>query len=570
MTKNHASNLIVSQVSIVELISDTVELKQKGSEHTGLCPFHGEKTPSFTVNDAKGFYYCFGCQAKGNVITFVMQTRNMTFPHALEYLSERFKITLPSLERQKQLAAKYKVQHQLLRTLTIAAKRDLRTFEPALTYVKQRGLDAETVKMYHLGYAGRIYHQTINECIGQEKQALIEHGIIRENGKSKFAGRLLFPIQDTQGRVIAFGSRTLDPDTKPKYINSPETPLFKKRETLYGLKQLKQTNTDTVFITEGYMDCIALHSHGIPPVVACLGTAFTEQHWLILRKYAKRFIFCFDGDEAGTKASWTSLIQILPHLTGQVEVKFIQLPKNEDPDSFVRNYGHSKLIQLCDQAPTWDEFYFDQLSLRTGTTSISNKANFLQTGQQQIQTIKNESLRAIMQHQLSELLALPSHPEIKKDPQVNQDHTNEKHNLVPSSDNCEPIARQLVGQLISKDSTPLLIEFKLCPHEGGQYLNCLYQMLKYLTEHPNADGQDLHQLFRGSEHYQSLVEAKKEFHTNRFLIQLAKLNQSIYQIQIQQLRTQKSHTDGERRLLKSLIERKGKMQQIISRQLTQH
>jgi DNA primase len=366
---------IRNRASIVEIISDYVTLKKAGRNHMGLCPFHAEKTPSFTVNEEKGIFHCFGCQTGGSVFQFLMQLDQLTFPEAVERVAKRYGITIERAENPRaraesgerdslyhineRAAANY---HRILLERPEGRK--------ALDYLKARGLDESVTRRFMLGYAppsGSGLIEFVKQGKLPPKDAL-RLGLIGQRNSDqfyeKFFGRLMFPIINAAGKVVGFGGRVLD-QGMPKYLNSSETPLFHKSSTLYGLFQAKEgiRKTDRVVLVEGYLDAIALFQYGIPYAVATLGTALTVDHVRLLARYTKNIIALFDGDDAGRKAAARSFeIFIEAGLLGRAAL----LPKGEDPDTFVRSGGKAVLEQMLDQAPPLADYYFSWLEERYG------------------------------------------------------------------------------------------------------------------------------------------------------------------------------------------------------------
>ena len=348
------------RIGLVDVIGRRVKLTRKGREHLGLCPFHKEKTPSFTVNEEKGFYHCFGCQAHGSVFDFVMETEGLNFPEAVEKLAAETGMEVPrdslkSSESQKQ-------RQTLLDVTEIAAQ----SFEKALhmpegkaahDYLVGRGLSEETIRRFRLGFAPPGRHH-LRTALAREnvdtKQAIVAGLLIQpDNGDlyDRFRGRVMFPICDRRGRVVAFGGRTLG-EGQPKYLNSPETPLFHKGATLYGMHLAGPAarKAETMLVTEGYMDVIALAQAGFEHVVAPLGTALTEDQIQLLWKVVPEPVLCFDGDNAGQRAAAKAAGRALPHLKPGLGLRFAVLPSGEDPDTLVSRQGLTAMKAILDAA----------------------------------------------------------------------------------------------------------------------------------------------------------------------------------------------------------------------------
>ena len=350
-----------SRVPVSDVVGKRVKLAKKGREFSGLCPFHSEKTPSFTVNDDKAFYHCFGCGAHGDVIRFVTETEGLTFPEAVGKLAGMAGLTVPeATPRERERAARAKTLQEACEAALRFYRRRLNEpdGEAARAYLRRRGLRPETVEAFGLGWApdGRSVLKQILVGEGYPEALLVEAGLLIEpedGGESydRFRGRVIFPIADRRGRVIAFGGRALG-DIKPKYLNSPETPLFSKGRLLYALDKARQAVRDgaDVIVTEGYMDVIALSQAGFGGAVAPLGTALTESQIEELWRLAPEPVLCFDGDEAGRRAAGRALDRLLPRLVPGKTARFVFLPEGEDPDSFVNLSGAEAFGRMVDRA----------------------------------------------------------------------------------------------------------------------------------------------------------------------------------------------------------------------------
>lgn len=348
---------------IVDVIGTYVRLKRSGSTYKGLCPFHQEKTPSFSVNPSMQIFHCFGCGAKGNVFTFVMEYENYSFTEAMDYLAERAGISLP----KQALSAEQKQQENLRMNLLEINRKAAAYYyaklkspqgEAAYEYLSKRGLQEETIRKFGLGYAGaygkELYRYLRHE--GYDDHMLRESGLFKISEKGvfdKFWDRVMFPIMDVNNRVIAFGGRVMG-DGKPKYLNSPETKLFDKSRNLFGLNYAKQGIRKNIILCEGYMDVIALHQAGFGRAVASLGTAFTEQQANLLRRYTEEVLLCYDSDGAGVKAA----LRAIPILRrAGIRGKIIHMTPHKDPDEFINALGTEAFQERIDQAE--NSFFFE-------------------------------------------------------------------------------------------------------------------------------------------------------------------------------------------------------------------
>ena len=374
---------VKQRIDIVDLISERVVLKKRGREYVGLCPFHEEKSPSFTVSPAKQMYYCFGCGAGGNGIKFFMEVGKQSFSEVVFDLARRYQIPIKTLavEQRQELEQKLSLKEQLYEIMAVAVSFYQHALsqpqgEKALDYLKvQRQLTPETIANFQLGYSPQGWETLYRYLVEQKRYpvALVEQaGLIkaRQNGSGyydQFRDRLMIPIFDSQGRAIAFGSRTLG-NEQPKYLNSPDTPLFEKGKTLFALDRAKQAiiQQDLAIVVEGYFDAIALHATGISNVVACLGTALSQEQIKLLLRYSenKQIIFNFDADQAGIKATQRAIEEINSLVySGQVNLKILNLPDGKDADEFLKSRadGVNSYRELIEKSPFWIDWQISQM-----------------------------------------------------------------------------------------------------------------------------------------------------------------------------------------------------------------
>ncbi len=378
---------LLNRIDIVEVVGRHVTLKKAGANYQGLCPFHNEKSPSFSVSPTKQFYHCFGCGAHGSAISFLMEHSGLTYVDAIEELARSAGLTVPREERRPQDIAKQKQAMALSEVMGPAAdwyKKQLKATPRAIDYLKGRGLSGEIAKKFNLGYAPDSW-QGLENVFGSYSEdaianVLVEAGlIIQADAKryDRFRDRIIFPIRNPKGQVIAFGGRILDAG-EPKYLNSPETPLFSKGNTLYGLFEARQAIRDKgyVIVCEGYMDVVALAQLGFANGVATLGTACTPNHVRSLMRQTDRIIFSFDGDAAGQRAAKRALEACLPMMADDKEVKFLFLPTEHDPDSFVRERG----------APAFEEAIRQAMPLSSFVIQVANEGHDWSTPEGRAQT----------------------------------------------------------------------------------------------------------------------------------------------------------------------------------------
>lgn len=363
---------LLTRVDIVDVIDERVTLRKAGREYTACCPFHNEKTPSFTVSPDKQFYHCFGCGMHGSAISFLMEYERLEFVDAIEELAQRAGLQVP---RESGVVFEavdkdsYDVLDQAARFFQQQLKQAAQA-DRAVEYLKQRGLSGETAANFGVGYAPEGWDNLIQAMRGKgisEKQ-LLDAGLVikRDNGGyyDRFRDRIMFPIRDRRGRVIAFGGRVLSDEDTPKYLNSPETSLFHKGRELYGLYEARQANRQLthLVVVEGYMDVVSLAQFGVTCGVATLGTATTPEHLERIFRVVPSTVFCFDGDRAGREAAWRALTNTVPVVKEGRQIDFMFLPQGEDPDSIVRSEGQQGFEDRMQQAIPFSQFFFDGLS----------------------------------------------------------------------------------------------------------------------------------------------------------------------------------------------------------------
>ncbi|MEX0965215.1 MAG: DNA primase [Pseudohongiellaceae bacterium] len=422
---------LLSRADIVEVVDRRVPLKKSGKNYSACCPFHKEKTPSFSVQPEKQFYYCFGCGAGGNAIGFIMNFDQVDFPQAVESLARDNGMEVP---REESAAAtrRQSENSKLFDILEQASKfyrQQLRKHEQrksAVDYLKSRGVSGEVARDFCLGYAPPGWDNLLKAISSEatEQQLLLKAGLViekesRSNDDSanteepryydRFRDRIIFPIRDSRGRTIAFGGRVLG-DDKPKYLNSPETAVFHKGAELYGLFEAKKANNKLkhMLIVEGYMDVIALAQMGIRNSVATLGTATSDRHLTRLFRLVPEVVFCFDGDNAGRTAAWRALEASLPEMQDGRQVKFLFLPEGEDPDTLVREIGEDAFNKLIEQATPLEQFFFDKLSEGLDIKTIEGRARLSNVAKPLIAKFPNGIYGQLMLDKLSETLGVAS------------------------------------------------------------------------------------------------------------------------------------------------------------------
>ncbi|MCX7856412.1 MAG: DNA primase [Deltaproteobacteria bacterium] len=399
-----AVDTILEKVDIVEFISRYVRLKKTGRNFVGLCPFHKEKTPSFTVSPEKQLFYCFGCQTGGNVISFVMKYENMDFHDAIESLSKEYGI--PVQEWKVKTFAIY----DALSELAEFYHKNLKQSQIALRYLRERDIDNETIDKFKLGFSGKNISEFFSSC-KIPKDVFFSTGILKITGteiQDIFRGRIVIPIYDVNGRVIGFGGRSIEKDRLPKYINSPESQVFSKRSVLFGLEKAKRDIVDKnlAIIVEGYFDMISLYNCGIKNVVASLGTAITEEQIKKLKNYTENITLMLDSDEAGIKSA---LRAIDTFSANGVNGEIVLLPQNEDPDTFARKNGYSGISALIQKRMPIIEYYFEYHKEKYGMETVQKKLSFIRTVMPYIEQMRDNVHKRLYVKRISELTGVEEH-----------------------------------------------------------------------------------------------------------------------------------------------------------------
>lgn len=524
---------VLAQTDIVQVIQQYLSLRKTGSNHQGICPFHTEKTPSFSVNSNKQFFYCFGCHASGDAINFIMRYDNTTFIEALEKLALPLGLSVPKLDKNQKKIDTSIFKH--MRNMTLACKSDLATHTDALQYLQQRSVAKSSIKKFHLGYCGLQYQKWFDEHKSFHNPLFLTFGLAsqydRRPIRPQFFKRLMFPIQDSTGKVIAFGARSLD-GAMPKYINSPESDVFKKKHTLYGLYQFKALKQHHVFVVEGYMDVVSLDSHGIANSVACLGTAFTSSHWNLLKRHASKITFCFDGDQAGCHAAWKSLESILPQMDPSIKAYFLFLPEQEDPDSFIKKNGKQAFLALNDQALPWIDFLIQTLTKQHELSSLDGKAAFLQSGRALIDKLSNPALQTILTHEIESILKMPIHHKKTNIP------ITEKPSMPLDDKKIDAHATALLALLAQKDKSTLPFLLPLDNISHNPQIHIINIWSQHLETHPNLTGAELLALCQGQDDYPICLRAIAN-QTQTYSPEQAKLSFLSLKIEIIDLMIQK-------------------------------
>ena len=416
---------LLARADVVEIVGRHVQLKKGGANFMGLCPFHAEKSPSFTVSPSKQFYHCFGCGKNGNAISFLMDHAGMNFVEAVKDLAQQYGMVVPEDDTTPEDRARAQQQREHQQTLTSvlekageAYRRQLRESPRAIDYCKRRGLSGEIAKQFGLGYAPEGWRSLASVFPHYDEPLLVESGLVisnREDGSEeekrydRFRDRLMFPIRNVKGECIGFGGRVLG-DEKPKYLNSPETPVFSKGRELYGLFEARNALREQgyVLVTEGYMDVVALAQLGFPNAVATLGTACTNDHVQKLFRFTDAVVFSFDGDAAGRRAAHKALDAALPYATDVRSIKFLFLPTEHDPDSYIRAHGRDAFALCVSEATPLSRFLLDAAREGCDLSTAEGRAHMASNAQPLWQKLPEGALKLQLLAEIADLIGLDS------------------------------------------------------------------------------------------------------------------------------------------------------------------
>ncbi len=510
---------LIDRTDIVDLIGGYVTLRRAGREHQARCPFHDEKTPSFTVSADKQFYHCFGCGAHGTAIGFLMEYAHMSFVEAVEELAARLGLEVPREGGAPAPRNEHAAIHALLERAAELYRRHLTAPDAAQAraYLHGRGLDEETIDAYALGYAPPAW-DTLVRALGrspEDRRSLSLAGLTKRGDAGRdydrFRDRIVFPIRDARGRTIAFGGRLIG-EGKPKYLNSPETPTFNKRQELYGLYELRRRRRriDRIVVVEGYMDVLMLARHGIDYAVATLGTATTADHVKRLLRLCSRIVFCFDGDRAGREAAWKALQTLLPLMREGLEVRFLFLPEGEDPDTFVRAQGPESFERRLDAATGLSDYFFSRLvETIPDRDSIEGRAALVARATPLLETVPAGIFREMMTRRLAELsrlspAAIADH--LGRDAAPRPDAGARPNRPAAPAQGRPSLVRRAIGLLLH---SPALAEEAEGIDELARLdlpgIDLLVSLLRLAREHPGISPAALVERWRGTRYEEPLA-----------------------------------------------------------------
>lgn len=489
---------LLNRIDIYDVVSPRVNLKKTGKDYSGLCPFHHENTPSFTVSQQKQFYHCFGCGESGSAIGFLMAFEGLDFVDAVKELAQQAGVDVPMQQVNKQRQHDRNNLYAITEKVTRIYQQQLKNNTTIIDYLKSRGVDGQTCKTFQIGYAEDRW-DGISRRFPEQQQALDRCGMLsHSNHKSydKFRNRLMFPIHDRRGRVIAFGGRAVDADQQPKYLNSPETDLFHKGRELYGYHLArKHSKEDVVIVVEGYMDVVALHQHGIKNAVATLGTATSKDHIALLFKTWPKVLFCFDGDRAGQKAAEKALLTALPLYLDDKIIEFLFLPDGQDPDSFVNEQGETAFRQRMQQATALSQFLLDTISRGIDLKTLDGKAQLHERAQDYLKQLPEGAFQQIMQDKVAQMSGInPS-----KRPRIQRRQHSTGGQLNPM--------RRLLALLLNKpdlcEQIPTDFEFTRLPYKGAGIIN---KVIEIQAGYPQINSAALLEHFRDSDYVSKLKQ----------------------------------------------------------------
>jgi len=514
---------LLARADIVELIDSRVPLKKAGKNYQACCPFHTEKSPSFSVSPDKQFYHCFGCGEHGNAISFIMEFDRLEFPDAIEELASHYNMDVPreqtnqtpaQLKQQQQAYQQKQDDYELLSQISRFYQQQLKVAtdkEVAVNYLKGRGLSGEIAKRFGIGYISDSWDGMMKIFAKSQptSQQLIDLGMAIQGDKNKpydrFRGRIMFPIHDKRGRVIGFGGRVIS-DGTPKYLNSPETRVYHKGQELYGLYEAKQANKslDKIIIVEGYMDVVALAQHGVNYAVASLGTATTPEQLQTLFRTVKEVVCCYDGDRAGRDAAWRAMENALPFIQDGYSLKFIFLPDGEDPDTLIRQQGQQAFEAIISQAMPLTEFLFEQLMQQVDINSLEGKAALLESFQPYLAKMPESAIKDGIMTKLANNFGAGSDKQLAR---LNKNNTQTSVQKVAQKQPKVTPVRLAIALLLEY---PHIVKALPDPHILTQLdlpgVSLLNQLINLCLASDNINSAQLIENFRGTEQGKQLTK----------------------------------------------------------------
>lgn len=500
---NHFIQELLNRVDIVDVVDGAVPLKKAGANYMACCPFHGEKTPSFTVSPTKQFYHCFGCGAHGTAISFLMEYQGLGFVEAVEDLAKRIGVTVPQETRDAAKAPRAAPDmYEIMLQASAFYRAELKKSASAINYLKGRGLSGEIAARFQMGYAPASWQGLREVFPDYESESLEAVGLTIRSDEGRvydrFRDRVMFPIHDQRGQVIGFGGRVMksEADDGPKYLNSPETPLFQKGQELYGLFLARQAirAAGRVVVVEGYMDVVALAQHGIGYAVATLGTATTPLHITKLTRQADDIVFCFDGDAAGRKAAWRAAMNALPALADGLRLTFLFLPPEHDPDTYVREFGREGFEVALKNALPLSAYLLQELSERHDLGSQEGRVRFLGDAKPILQQVRAQGLNLMLRKRVAELAGV-TQAEIEN--LLKLEAPKPQHHAPSKAPRRAPtLSRKLMQLLMLRPSLALQLEAGQLP-AGVAEREALVRMIEVAQAEPSQGSAALLQALRG-------------------------------------------------------------------------
>lgn len=498
---------LLNRVDVVDVIDASVPLKKAGANYSACCPFHNEKTPSFTVSPTKQFYHCFGCGAHGTALGFLMEYQGLGFVDAVHELAKRVGMTVPQETRVVDKAAE-QVAVGMQEALQLALgyyRAELKKSERAINYLKSRGLSGEIAARFQIGYAPSGWQNLASIIKDYQSESLGVAGLVitNEQGRryDRFRDRIMFPIHDQKGQVIGFGGRVLGgdgDDAGPKYLNSPETPLFQKGHELYGLFLARRAIREAgkVLVVEGYMDVVALAQHGVGYAVATLGTATTPYHITKLMRQTDDIVFCFDGDAAGRKAAWRAAINSLPALTDGLRLSFLFLPPEHDPDSYIREFGKDGFEAALKETQPLSQYLVQTLSSANDMQSHEGRVRFMNDAEPILKQIQAPALSLLLRKRCAELAGV-SQAELESLMNLAQPTTRRKAAPARSSRKPPTLVRRLIQMVLLRPHLALQLNASMVPGNGAED-EVFGHLIRLASESPSSATSALLQALRGN------------------------------------------------------------------------
>ncbi|MDP6147383.1 MAG: DNA primase [Gammaproteobacteria bacterium] len=462
---------LVDRSDITEIIGKRVEIKKAGKEYKACCPFHNEKTPSFTISPEKGFYHCFGCGAHGTSLGFLMDYEKLTFVEAIEELAKMLGMEVPKSNEDIKLTQKQTSLKSLLNEVSGYFQSNLKSSKKVIEYLKDRGIDGKTAKYFGIGFSNNSWDDLTKNFGTTEKNIdqLFEAGLIIKKDKGgyydRFRNRVMFPIRDNRGDVVGFGGRVIDEEDDPKYLNSPETTLFKKGYLLYGLFEGKQeiSNTKEVILVEGYTDVIGLAQYGMKNALATLGTATTENHIKLIFQKANELTFCFDADNAGKKAVVRALEICLPLIKQNKSVRFLMLEKGSDPDTAVREHGSEPFKKLLKESFTLDDMIIEICNSSFEIDSLTGKANAAEKAIHLVRQIREGIYKDLVVEKIAKHYGVPTKSFLPRSTEIQKPRKEVKRESIKRP----TLVHQAIRVLLHQPS----LGTKLSPNDHLEFIN---------------------------------------------------------------------------------------------------